>query len=169
MKVAKMACLILELTAVAIGATRGALDVYEGVLREKKFVFQPFTPLFEMPEHQQHFARAQRLIDTADSALASLADQYVESCRKELGDGIPFLPESRRRIHCAEEQWIDLAWEAIELMFRVAGSSSGRRTAMLGRYFRNLAVIRTHVAIQADHTGRNAGRLHFGLPQISPS
>jgi 3-hydroxy-9,10-secoandrosta-1,3,5(10)-triene-9,17-dione monooxygenase len=60
-----------------------------------------------------------------------------------------------------------MAWEAVELMFRTAGSSSATRSALLGRYFRNLAVIRTHVTLQLDHTAVNAARLHFDLPPVS--
>jgi Acyl-CoA dehydrogenase, C-terminal domain len=60
-----------------------------------------------------------------------------------------------------------LTWEAVELMFRTAGTSSARKSAPLGRYFRNLAVVRTHLTLQSDHTAGNAARLHFGFPPLS--
>jgi len=37
-----------------------------------------------------------------------------------------------------------------------------------GRYFRNLAVIRTHITLQLSHTSGNYARLHFGLPALGP-
>jgi 3-hydroxy-9,10-secoandrosta-1,3,5(10)-triene-9,17-dione monooxygenase len=51
-------------------------------------------------------------------------------------------------------------------MVRTAGTSSLRRDGMLGRYWRNIAAIRTHLAHQSDSTAINFGRFHFGLPVI---
>jgi 3-hydroxy-9,10-secoandrosta-1,3,5(10)-triene-9,17-dione monooxygenase len=55
----------------------------------------------------------------------------------------------------------------VDLMFRTSGTSAAAKTAPLGRYFRNLAVIRTHITMQRDHTAANTGRLHFGLVPLS--
>jgi 3-hydroxy-9,10-secoandrosta-1,3,5(10)-triene-9,17-dione monooxygenase len=66
-----------------------------------------------------------------------------------------------------EQHVIRLAWDAVELMFRTSGTSAAAKSSPLGRALRNLAVIRTHVTLQLDHTAANAGRLHFGLPPLS--
>ncbi len=67
-----------------------------------------------------------------------------------------------------ESTCVRLAWEAVDLMFRTAGTSSAAGEGMpLGRCFRNLAVIRTHIATQFEHTAENVGRMHFGLPPLS--
>jgi 3-hydroxy-9,10-secoandrosta-1,3,5(10)-triene-9,17-dione monooxygenase len=66
-----------------------------------------------------------------------------------------------------EQQVIRLAWDAVEMMFRTSGTSAAAKSSPLGRALRNLAVIRTHVTLQTDHTAANAGRLHFGLPSLS--
>jgi 3-hydroxy-9,10-secoandrosta-1,3,5(10)-triene-9,17-dione monooxygenase len=52
-------------------------------------------------------------------------------------------------------------------MFRTSGTSAASKSSPLGRALRNLAVIRTHVTLQLDHTAANAGRLHFGLSPLS--
>jgi 3-hydroxy-9,10-secoandrosta-1,3,5(10)-triene-9,17-dione monooxygenase len=52
-------------------------------------------------------------------------------------------------------------------MFRTSGTSAAAKSSPLGRALRNLAVIRTHVTLQLDHTAGNAGRLHFGLQPLS--
>jgi 3-hydroxy-9,10-secoandrosta-1,3,5(10)-triene-9,17-dione monooxygenase len=154
--------------AVAAGAARGALDIYEEILRNKKWITPPFPARCEMPEAQQSFGGAQALVDTAEAAILNLADRYAELCRVSQEEGVPFQPEEVRRIHRAGLQCMELAWQAVELMFRTGGTSAGSRQAALGRYFRGLAVLRTHIGLQYDHVSMNVARLHFGFPAMSP-
>ena len=160
--------LVSETAAVAVGAARGALDIYDEILRHKKRPVPPFQPLFETPEFQHHFGQAQAWIDTAEAALLQTGSSYMEHARRAAEDGIGWTDEAERRLLAVEQQCVRLAWEAVELMFRTAGTSSAAKTAPLGRYFRNLAVIRTHVTLQVDHTAGNTARLHFGLPVLDP-
>jgi 3-hydroxy-9,10-secoandrosta-1,3,5(10)-triene-9,17-dione monooxygenase len=160
--------LVSETVAVAVGGARGALDVYEEILRRKKRPYPPSDPLADQPEFQRHFGQAQSLIDTAEAALLQLAANYMEQARRQAEDGIAITDEEERRLLMIEQQCVRLAWEAMELMFRTAGSSSAASSAPLGRYFRNLAVIRTHITLQIDRTAVNAARLHFGMPAASP-
>jgi 3-hydroxy-9,10-secoandrosta-1,3,5(10)-triene-9,17-dione monooxygenase len=151
--------LISEATAVAVGAARGALDVYDETLRKKRRSFPPF---------EQHFGTAQSLVDTAEAALLQMATDYMEQARLAREEGVPFSDEVERRLLLIEQQCVRMAWEAVELMFRTAGSASAAKSSMLGRYFRNLAVIRTHITLQLTHTSGNFARLHFGLPAPGP-
>jgi 3-hydroxy-9,10-secoandrosta-1,3,5(10)-triene-9,17-dione monooxygenase len=148
------------LDAVAIGAARGALDAYEDILR-KKWTLPPYSSRFEMPEFQQTFGTAQALVDTAEAALIALAERCSEH---QAGDGL----EAIRRIHRAGAQCMEMAWQATDLMFRSAGSSAGSQYSPLGRCFRALAVLRTHVGAQYDQKSVNVARLHFGLPANNP-
>jgi len=52
-------------------------------------------------------------------------------------------------------------------MFKTAGTSVARRGSLIGRAYRNLAVIRTHITMQGHVTSLNVGRLHFGLSPLS--
>jgi len=160
--------LVSETVAVAVGAARGALDIYEEILRRKKRPFPPFEPLVEQAEFQRHFGHAQSLIDTAEAALVQLGSNYMEQARRQAENGIAITDEEERRLLMIEQQCVRLAWEAVELLFRTAGSSSAAASAPLGRYFRNLAVIRTHITLQIDRTAVNAARLHFGMPAAGP-
>ncbi len=159
--------LISEVAAVSVGAARGALDIYEEILGHKKTNFPPFHPRSLEPEFQRHFGEAQALIDTAEAALLKLTDDYMDLTRAHAGNGTPLDDEMERRLILIEQQVIRLAWEAVELMFRTSGTSAAGKSSPLGRALRNLAVIRTHVTLQFDHTAANAGRLHFGLPPLS--
>jgi len=160
--------LVSETVAVAVGAARGALDIYGEILRTKKRPYPPFEPLLDQAEFQRHFGHAQSLIDTAEAALTQLASNYMEQARRQAEDGIAIADEEERRLLMIEQQCVRMSWEAMELMFRTAGSSSATASSPLGRYFRNLAVIRTHITLQLDRTAVNAGRLHFGMPAVGP-
>jgi len=159
--------LVSEVGAVCMGIGRGALDIYEEILRSKKTHFPPFRERFLEPEFQHHFGEAQALVDTAEAALLKMASDYMECARRDVEDGVPFSDEDDRRFVLIEQQCVRLCWDAVELMFRTSGTSAAATTAPLGRYLRNLAVIRTHVTLQHDHTAGNAARLHFGLPALS--
>jgi 3-hydroxy-9,10-secoandrosta-1,3,5(10)-triene-9,17-dione monooxygenase len=157
-----------ELAAVAVGAAKGALDVYEDILRTRKSAYPPFEPRVELEGLQRQFGESQGLIDTAEAALLKMAEDYVENARLEREEGVPYTEEKVRRLVVIEQRCVQMAWEAVDLMFRTAGSSSTTKTSALGRYFRNLAVIRTHTILQLDHTATNAARLHLGLPALTP-
>src|SRR6185437_5432859 len=120
--------------AVAVGGARGACDAFEETLK-KNWNLPPFSQRFEMPEFQQTFGTAQALIDTAEAALLGIAGRSAG-----LQDG-----EELRRIHRAGAQCVELAWQATDLMFRSAGTSAASIQSRLGRSFRALAVLRTHI------------------------
>jgi 3-hydroxy-9,10-secoandrosta-1,3,5(10)-triene-9,17-dione monooxygenase len=156
--------LISELAAVAVGAARCAIDFYEDMLRTRKSMFPPFSPRYEVFESQQRFGHALGLTDTAEMALLQFSAEFTACARREKQENVPFTAEATRRLLRVEQQVVQLAWDAVELLFRTSGSSSAKPDSPLGRVFRNLAVIRTHVTVQLDQTSANVGRLHFGLP-----
>jgi 3-hydroxy-9,10-secoandrosta-1,3,5(10)-triene-9,17-dione monooxygenase len=140
---------------------------YQEILKNKKTNFAPFHARSQEAEFQQHFGEAQALIDTAEAALLKMTGDYMELAREHVEIGIALDDEMERRLVLMEQQVIRLAWDAVELMFRTSGTSAAAKNSPLGRALRNLAVIRTHVTLQADHTATNAGRLHFGIPPLS--
>ena len=158
--------LVSESTAVVVGAAYGALDIYEEIIKAKKAVFPPFPYRYELAEIQHNFGRCQTLIDTACFAALRIGEQYMELAQGQADGGEEFGAAWERRLHMALQQCIHLCYEAVDIMVRTAGTSSVRKDAMLGRYWRNIATIRTHLAHQSDSTAVNFGRFHFGLPVI---
>ena len=154
-------------SAVCVGIGRGALDIYEDILNNKPANYAPFRKRSQELEFQRHYGEARSLVDTAEAALFQMASDYIECTRREAEEGVPFSEEQDRRFLQIEQQCVRLCWEAVDLMFRTSGTSAAAKTAPLGRYFRNLAVIRTHITTQRDHTAVNSARLHFGLPALS--
>ncbi len=160
--------LSFHLQATAIGAAKGALDAYEQILRHKKWVLPPFTPRFEMPDLQLRFGESQAKIDAAEAALLSFANQYTELCRLAYEGKKEFTQIESRRLARAGAECVELAYQAVDTMYRTGGSSSIAQSSTLGRYFRNLAALRTHIGTQRDQLAINTARLHFGLPPLSP-
>jgi 3-hydroxy-9,10-secoandrosta-1,3,5(10)-triene-9,17-dione monooxygenase len=159
---------LAESTSVIVGAARGALDCYEEGLRNRKLMFPVQAYRYELAEFQYNFGRCQALVDTAAAALIRAAEEYMERSTLAQKGSKAFDEESERRLVLIEQQSIHLAWEAVDIMFRTAGTSSARRDSMLGRYFRNIAVMRGHLAHQSDSSAIDFGRRHFGLPAVGP-
>ena len=154
--------LIGEATAVAVGAARGALDLYEQALSGKRSMFPPFLERTEDPEFQAHYGRALALIATAEAALARAGEDFMAYAAEAASGGEPFGEERELGLTLVEQQCVRLAWEAMELIFRTAGTSaSAKAGASIGRIFRNMAVINTHPALQLDRTAVAAAKARF--------
>ena len=160
--------LIGEATAVAVGIARGALDLYEDLLKTKSTPFPPFSARRENYEFQEYFGKAHALVDTAEAALLKFGQDFVEVCGRHVADGVSFSGEVERRFLILLQQCVNLTWEAVDLLFSTAGTTVARRDSKLGRHFRDLAVLRTHVTLQQGRTALNFARIHFGLPPSSP-
>lgn len=160
------AFVISESASVVVGAAEGALDAYEADLR-KRVVFPVTGHRYELAEMQLNFGRCRALIDTAKAALIQAAEQYMDAARAAYA-GQPLDPHTERRLCLVEQQAIHLAWEAVDIMFRTAGTSNAKHTSALGRYWRNISVLRGHLAHQSDTSAINFGRAYFGLQPIGP-
>ena len=120
--------LIAESAAVAVGAARGALDLYEEVLRVKRTYHPPYHERFRGPDILAHFGRALGLVSTAEAALIRAAEEYMEYAHAEAA-GEPFGDEKDQRLILIELNCMRLAWEAVELIYRTVGTSDAARTA----------------------------------------
>ena len=157
--------LIGEATAVAVGAARGALDLYEQGLKGKTSMFPPFLERTEDPEYQAHYGRALALIATAEAALVRAGEDFMAYAAEATAGGEPFGEERELALTLVEQQCVRLAWEAMELIFRTAGTSASAKSgAAIGRIFRNMAVINTHPALQLDRTAVAAAKARLNAP-----
>ena len=157
--------LFFELGAIAVGVARGAVDVYEEVLRNKPIDIPPFTLRGEIAEYQHHLGEAIGLVDVAEAALLEGADRYLEQAERALDAGRPVdeLGEETRRLMVLQQQCIRLTSEAVHVLFRTGGTSGARVGNPLGNAMLALTVMRTHMGLQLDRTMTNVGRLRIGL------
>ena len=153
------AFLIGETASVAVGAARGALDLYEETLRVKRAYQPPYQERHKEPEYQLHYGRALTLVSTAEAALAGAGAAYMDYAREEAAGVAPFDEERDLRLILIEQQIIRMCWEAVELIYRTVGTTdAAKHGAAIGRIFRNMAVVNTHPAHQIDRTAITAAR-----------
>lgn len=158
------AFLIGETASVAVGAARGALDLYEETLRVKRAYQPPYQERHKEPEYQLHYGRALTLVSTAEAALAGAGAAYMDYAREEAAGVAPFDEERDLRLILIEQQIIRMCWEAVELIYRTVGTTdAAKHGAAIGRIFRNMAVVNTHPAHQIDRTAITAARARFNL------
>ena len=150
-----------EMAAVAVGISQGALDVYEGELRTRKMAQPPFATRSEVPEYQRQFGEAWALVAMAEATLARIGQDYMRFCDEEAVGGEPFGDQRDRQLQLLEQYTTKLAADAIDVMFRTAGTSATRSTSPLQRSFRDMAMIRTHFAAQYERGAQEFGRGYF--------
>ncbi len=157
--------LFFELGAVALGIARGAVDVYEEILRSKRTDVPPFSPRGEIREYQHHLGQAFGLLDVAEAALLEGADRYLEQARGALESqrSVNENGEESRRLLLLEQQCIRLAGDAVDLLFRTSGTSSAQVGSVLANAVLAMTVMRTHMGLQWDRTMENVARLRLGL------
>ena len=90
----------------------------------------------------------------------------MEIARRTHETGQPCSEEVFRRLTLVILQSIHLAHEAVDIIFRTVGTAASKKDAMLGRYWRNVGVLRGHLAHQSDSASINYGRTHFGQPPV---
>lgn len=160
--------LMAEIAAVAIGTGYAALDAYEEMLKNRTLRGPGAVSRAQAPEFQRRFSHAQALLETARDALFGCTSDFMEYCELDVKEGVPFDAEKSQRITMVEQQCCRIAGEAVEMLFFSAGSSAGRPGEALGRYYRDMATLRTHVSLQLDRPFEQFARLHFGLGPPGP-
>jgi 3-hydroxy-9,10-secoandrosta-1,3,5(10)-triene-9,17-dione monooxygenase len=158
------AFLIGEGAAVAVGAARGALDLFGELLRTKRSPMPPYAERDRDPEYHYHYGKALSLVVTAEAALIRQAEEYMDCVRADAEGRAEFTLELEQRLSLVGLQSIHLAWEALELIFRTAGTTASVRHGQpIGRFFRNIAAIRTHPILQLDRNMMIAARTKLSI------
>jgi 3-hydroxy-9,10-secoandrosta-1,3,5(10)-triene-9,17-dione monooxygenase len=150
-----------EMAAVAVGVAKGALDVYERELCASRLTIPPHSLRSEVAEYQRHFGEAWAIIQVAEATVMHVAEQYMQFARQDVEEEIPFSDERDLQLQLLEQYATQLAGDAVDLMFRTSGTHVAQSKSMLQRYFRDMAVIKTHIAAQMDRGAEAFGRVHL--------
>jgi 3-hydroxy-9,10-secoandrosta-1,3,5(10)-triene-9,17-dione monooxygenase len=160
--------LISEPAAVCVGIAQAAIDAYVEIL-ETRHQYGPMSPLRkELGVFQRLLGEATAYVDTAEAALRRLAQTWLELAERSARTGEPVGDEEDRRLILVEQQIIEMASRAVEVVFRTSGSSASNKGQRIERYFRDLNMVRTHVTLQFERTWENVGRLRLGLAPEMP-
>jgi len=153
-----------ELASIAVGTAKAALDEYERLLRTKKTTFVPHVLRASHPDFQITFGKAMGMIAAAEAIVLQLGEQYMQLCRQQVEQGIPFSHEDDIRLDAMAIQAARLAWTATEdLLARTAGSAPLANGQRMQRYMRDLLTYRGHQAASTYETmARYLACLHLG-------
>ena len=159
-----MPLLVSEPAAVAVGIAQGAIDHYVEILQTRR-QYGPASPLRrELTMFQRDLGQATALVDTAEAALMQVATTWTAQAHALVERGIETTDEDQRRLLMICQQIVELCAEAVDIVFRTAGTSATRKGEAIERCFRDVNMIRTHVTMQFDRTFENVGQMRLGLP-----
>ncbi|WP_162598592.1 acyl-CoA dehydrogenase family protein [Nocardioides gilvus] len=152
----------LEIAAILVGTARATADEYERLLRTKKTMGPSPQPRFTAGEHQRAFASATALTDAAEDVLEAAGQRFMDYCRDAVNTASGFSRADAGRTSMAANQAVDLAWQAVDLMFRMSGSSEGARNgARMQRYYRDFSMARTNMAPKLDMEAQAFAEAYF--------
>ena len=117
----------LRAAAVAVGIAQGAIDHYIEVLQTRR-QYGPKTPLRrELTMFQRDLGQATALVDTAEAALMQVATTWTEQAHGVVESGVEVSDGDQRRLLLVCQQVVELCAEAVDVVFRTAGTTATRR------------------------------------------
>ncbi len=155
----------LELTALMIGAARGALDEYQAIVTTKRTQRPPTVLRAEDPDYQRWFGAAIGKLATAEAAMLSAGDQWTELARRNVEEDAGFSREDDMVLNFIAREGMRMAWDAMqEHLIRTAGSSSLRDGERLQRIYRDMTMGHGHFAsLFGDVVTRRIGQYRLGV------
>ncbi|MFP6734761.1 MAG: acyl-CoA dehydrogenase family protein [Rhodospirillales bacterium] len=153
-----------SLVVPVIGAARAAMDEFELIANARDVRHQPIGKWVNSPDVQRPFGEALMKTDSAEGLVIRAMDMYLEYCRRWAADGTHFSAEESVRLWGMLQNAGWLACDAVELIFRASSSSASKKGQRIERYFRDVAMYRSHISAQLPTFGGGLARLHFGLP-----
>lgn len=159
-----------ELVAPILGAARAALDEYAAIITSRKTPRPPFRMRYEDQNYQRDFGMALTMADAAEAIILGAADMYTAQGREWFETGKPITRDEDQRPGGMMQRAGEMASEAVELLFRSAGSSASKRGQRMQRYFRDVMTYRGHGTAQYLNWAPRYAMTYFGLdgPTSSP-
>ncbi len=154
----------MSLVVPVIGAARAALDEFDENIMKRPTYHPPIMPRFQHFDYQRAYGYATALADSAEALLISAAEKHMGYCRRWGDTRAPITLEEQVRLFGVVQTAGRLASEAVEHLFHVSSSASAKKGARLERYFRDVAMYRSHMSAQYLNIASGIGRVHFDLP-----
>jgi 3-hydroxy-9,10-secoandrosta-1,3,5(10)-triene-9,17-dione monooxygenase len=163
-----MTIFTLSLAAVTVGAAYNALDEYERLMRTKTIAQPPFRPRIKDLDYHRWYGRALTRIGLAETSLERCATQFMERCRANVEDGVPFTYGDDMTLAGILREVMLLCWEVVDDdLWQTVGASVARDGERMARIFRDMAVAVAHRNPQLrDHFYGEIARAALGEPRI---
>ena len=145
----------LEFIALAVGMVKGALDEYLELITTRTTHRPPIVLRAHDPDYQRWYGHARGKVETAEAAMFSAAEQWMEACRRQVEEGVHFDVEEDLRIQSITRESVRLCWDALqEYIFRTAGSSAAHDGQRMQRIWRDMSMVWGHLAERDQRLGR---------------
>lgn len=156
--------MLLELGALAVGISKGALEAYEELMTTRTTIYPPIVLRAEDPDYQARWGEATGKLSTAEAALFGAVEQWNDLCDQ---GPAAFTREEEWRLATISREVIRLCWDAVEgHLFPTAGSSSVQKGSRIERVWRDLSMLHSHagyaVALRTM-ANRELTKAHFGI------
>jgi 3-hydroxy-9,10-secoandrosta-1,3,5(10)-triene-9,17-dione monooxygenase len=151
------------LVAPTVGAAQAALDAYRELLLTKHTHFPPHERRADAPEFQRAYGEATAMADAAESLLLQAMAQHADAGRRWQAGGPAPDTEQQVRLWGQLQRAGTLACDAVDLLFRSAGSTAARQGSRLLSYMADAQMYRSHMTAQAGSLGVAIGRARLGL------
>ncbi|NWA24548.1 hypothetical protein HX866_06565 [Pseudomonas gingeri] len=153
-----------NLLAPIIGAARAALDEYKRIIEVSPLPFSPGQSRSQDANYQRAYGQALVQTDAAEAILLHVCAQHKALAERWRQTGEPISISENLRAWGTLQQAGRQACEAVELLFRTAGTSQARSQAKLLRYFSDIQMYRGHVGAQWETFSTYVARAELGLP-----
>ena len=134
-----------ELASVMVGTAEAAVDEFERIIRTSRTA-DPLPPGIraDAVDYQRPFGLGMAMAGAARQTVLGVAREHTERCRLSAEEGVPYLGKDDLLLESIHGQAGQLAFEAIELLARMSGSSNAVRGRRMERYLRDALVYRSH-------------------------
>ena len=154
-----------ELSALATGALRGALEEYESIIRTRRTQRPPIVARHLDPDYQRWFGQALTAASAAETLLAAVARRWTECARLFAQEGRVFTRADDLELNVLAREALTLSWTSLqEDVLRTAGTSATRNGGRIERFFRDVAMDWGHTGnVTRDWAWRELARERLGL------
>ncbi|MGD9958375.1 acyl-CoA dehydrogenase family protein [Nocardioides sp.] len=154
----------LEITSILVGCAYAALDEYERIITTKKTPGPHGVARVNSPDMQRYWGLAAGKIRASEEVLLAMGRFYTKLCIEAAEDEKGFDTEQITSINASTHHAVNLAWEAVELLFRTSGTSEGGTNgSRMQRYYRDFSTARTNIGLQYESYAPRFAQAHFGL------
>ncbi len=154
----------MSLVTPILGAARASIDEFESIITVREARHQPGLARFKHADYQRTWGTARSLADAAEGILWAAGDKYMWQCRRWAQAGQAISLEDDLRLWGMVQHAGRLASEAVETVFANASSAATKKGQRLERYYRDVAMYKSHISAQYLNFAAPIGRAHFGLP-----
>ncbi len=154
----------MSLVTPILGAALAAIDEFEAIITTREARFPPGLPRFKHVDFQRTWGQAVGLADAAEGILVEAGEKYMWQCRRWAETGQAISLEDDLRLWGMVQQAGRLAGEAVDIVFANASSAATKKGQRIERYYRDVAMYRSHISAQILNFAAPIARAHFGLP-----